>query len=229
MRDDDPAVGQKPAKQTILAPAREGQRAPLRIAMLPAAYTGPEDFVREGFVAAVRERELDIDLIFAAPDLLELSERGVVARLHEELVAPARKVRAALWLGGISLGGYLALCCAEGYGAELSGLCLFAPYLGSHIITGEIARAPGLDVWQPGDLTDDDYERRIWRFVKMGAGGLPIHLGLARDDRFLDRHRLLAAALDPSSIDIIEGSHDWPTWRRLWENFLDARFAYSRS
>jgi len=216
-------------RETILARAREGRRAPVRLVMLAAAYTGPEDFVREGFVAAVRARDLDLDLVFAAPDPLELSERGVVARLYEEFILSARGERVALWLGGISLGGYLALSCAEGYAAELSGLCLFAPYLGSHIVTGEIARAPGLNAWQPGEPDDDDYERRIWRFLKMGASGLPIHLGLARDDRFLDRHRLLAEALDPSSVDIIEGSHDWPTWRRLWENFLDARFTRSRS
>jgi len=36
---------------------------------------------------------------------------------------------------------------------------------------------------------------------------------------------LLAAALPPSSVDIVPGGHDWPTWRALWDRFLDARLA----
>ena len=48
--------------------AREGRDAPTRIVLLPAAYCAPEDFVREGFVAALRARSLDIDLVFASLD-----------------------------------------------------------------------------------------------------------------------------------------------------------------
>ena len=68
----------------------------------------------------------------------------------------------------------------------LAGLCLFAPYLGSHIIISEVAQA-GIRAWRAGDLADDDDERRVWRFLqRREAATLPLHLGLGREDRFLN-------------------------------------------
>lgn len=213
--------------QRIYQPAVEGACAPLEIILLPAAYTGPEDFVRAGFSDAVRARRLNVDVTFAAMEFGHITDRSVVARVHEELLAPALTRGCAVWLGGISLGGYVALCCAAEAPGALAGLCLFAPYLGSHLVTSGIAAA-GLAAWSGTQAAEDDDERRLWRFIQRRAAakdGPPIHLGLGREDRFGPRHRLLAAALDPAEVDIIAGGHDWPTWRRLWENFLDARIA----
>jgi len=213
-------------RHAIFDAARAGHAAPMRLIMLPAAYSGPEDFVRAGFVQAVRERHLAVDLVFAGIELEEVTGGTAVERLHEELILPARAAGCRVWLGGISLGGYLALCCAERHAPELAGLCLFAPYLGSHIVTGEIERARGVAAWEPQEAAHDDDERRVWRFIKtLPTGTLPVHLGLGREDRFRGRHRLLAAALAPQSVDTVPGGHDWPTWRQLWERFLDARLA----
>jgi enterochelin esterase-like enzyme len=210
---------------TIADAAHAGHSAPMRVLMLPAAYSGPEDFMRAGFARAVRQRHLEVDLVFARLELQHLTDRTLLARVRQELLLPARAQGCSIWLGGISLGGYVALCCAERYPQEIDGLCLFAPYLGSHIVTDEIARAEGVHAWRPGEIAADDEERRIWRFIQtLGAGALPIHLGLGGEDRFAPRHRLMAAALAPGSVDIVPGGHDWPTWYRLWENFLDARF-----
>jgi pimeloyl-ACP methyl ester carboxylesterase len=213
-------------KPPIIAAAHAGRTAPTRLVMLPAAYAEPSDFLQHGFVAAVRERALDIDLVFAGFQLQQVIDRSAFTRLHEELILPARTLACALWMGGISLGGYLALCCAERHPGELAGVCLFAPYLGSHLVIAEIERAGDLESWRPEAPADDDDERRVWRFIRtLRAGPLPVHLGLGREDRFASRHRLMAAALSASSVDIVRGGHDWPTWRRLWDRFLDARLA----
>ena len=196
--------------------------------MLPAAYSAPSDFVRHGFVRAVRERSLDVDLVFAEFGLEEMIARSLFGRLREELILPARALGSSVWLGGISLGGYVALCCAERHPQELAGLCLFAPYLGSHLVTAEIERAHGIEGWMPVVREDDD-ERRIWRFIRgLRQAPLPVHLGLGREDRFAGRHRLMAAALPPRNVDTVSGGHDWPTWRKLWDRFLDARLAPAR-
>lgn len=203
--------------------AHRERPAPVHVVLLPAAFSGPEDFVTAGFAQAVRTRGLDIDLTFVALEFGHVTDRSVVARVLEEVIAPLRSPPRVLWLGGISLGGYVALSCAEAEPQGLAGLCLFAPYLGSHIITSEVARA-GIRAWPSADLAEDDDERRLWRFIqRRAAAALPIHLGLGRDDRFLARHQLLAASLDPAEVDTVPGGHDWPTWSRLWENFLDAR------
>ena len=213
--------------RVILEPAETGSLAPTRVLLLPAAYTAPEDFQREGFVTAARDRALPVDLVFVELKLQHLTDRTILRRLRHEVILPARAVGCtSLWLGGISLGGFVALAYAERYPHEIDGLCLFAPYLGNHIITGEIERAQGVHQWTPGELADEDDERRIWRFIKEQRDRpAPLHLGFGREDRFAASHRMMAAALAPESVDIVPGGHEWPAWRRLWENFLDARFA----
>ena len=128
---------------------------------------------------AARERLLPLDLVFIELKLQHLTDRTVLRRLRHELVLPARALGCrSIWLGGISLGGYLAIAYAERYPQEIDGLCLFAPYLGNHIVTGEIERANGVRGWDPGKVADDDDERRIWRFIKehpnrRAAEGIP--------------------------------------------------------
>jgi pimeloyl-ACP methyl ester carboxylesterase len=211
----------------IFEPAHAGRDAPVRLILLPPAYGSPDDFIANGFASAVRERRLDADLVFAALQLQHVDDRSILSRLHEETILPARAAGCTVWLGGISLGAYIALCYAGRWPRGLDGLCLLAPYLGSHIITGEIARAEGIGNWQPGTLAEGDEERRVWRFIKtLRSGVLPVHLGMGSEDRFADRHRLMAAALAPADVDVAPGIHDWTTWHRLWVRFLDRRFAH---
>jgi pimeloyl-ACP methyl ester carboxylesterase len=208
----------------IIEPASAGHAAPMRVVMLPAAFTEPSDFVQNGFARAVAERALDMDLIFAGFRLEHLIDGSIFERLRDESIAPAQAPECRLWLGGISLGAYIALGCARRFEQELAGLCLLAPYLGSHLITGEIERAQGVEGWRAAELGQDDEDRRIWEFIRtLRTRPLAVHLGLGREDRFGPRQRLLAAALPPSSVDIVPGGHDWPTWRALWDRFLDAR------
>jgi len=213
--------------RTILDLDRSDSVAPTRILFLPAAYTRPEDFLQAGFVSAVRDRGLSIDLVFAEPNLQHLADRTLLRRLRHELVLPARALGChSIWICGISLGGFIAIAYAERYANELDGLCLLAPYLGNHIITGEIARAGGVVSWQPGEPEQDDDERRVWRFIKTHQSRpLPLHLGFGNEDRFADSHRLMAAAVRPENVDLVPGGHEWPVWRRLWENFLELHFA----
>ncbi len=217
--------------RALLEPAKDGIVAPTRILLLPAAYSAPEDFQREGFGKAVRARALEVDLVFVELKLQHLTDRTLLRRLRHEIVLPARALGCrSVWLGGISLGGFVAIAYAERYLHEIDGLCLFAPYLGNHIVVGEIARSDGVGGWTPGELADDDDERRIWRFIKeQRSRALPLHLGFGHDDRFSDSHRLMATALAPESVDVVPGGHDWPAWRRLWENFLDSRFPSARA
>jgi pimeloyl-ACP methyl ester carboxylesterase len=216
--------------QSIVHLADPGRSAPALIVMLPPAYSGPEDFVRAGFVAAARERRLEIDLVFAPLGLRHVADRTLLTELWQEVLSPARVQGRAVWLGGISFGAYLALACAERHPGDLAGLCVLAPWLGTHLVTGEIARAREVHDWLAGEAAEDDEERRVWRFIqRQGSGALPIHLGMGREDRFAERHRLMAAALEPDSLDVVPGGHDWPTWKRLWERFLDRRLTKSRS
>ena len=212
--------------RTLFEPAQAGITADTRILFLPAAYTDPEDFVRAGFVSAVRDRELPLDLVFAELNLQHLTDRTILRRVRHELVLPARALGCrSIWLCGISLGGFIGLSFAERYASEIDGLCLLAPYLGNHMIVGEIERAHGIAAWDPGDPAPDDDERRLWRFIKSEPGGrVAIRLGYGREDRFANGQRMLADALHPSQVQVIPGGHEWPVWSQLWADFLDSQF-----
>jgi pimeloyl-ACP methyl ester carboxylesterase len=193
---------------------------------LPGAYHGARDFVAHGFPEAVRTRRLGVDLLFVDLELAHVGDRSAVQKLRDEVVSPARAEGVSVWFGGISLGGLIALSYAASYPDELDGLCLLAPYLGNRMLTGEIARAPGLEEWQPGELAETDEERRIWRYIKTrSAASRPLYLGYGKGDRFSAAHELLAATLPADAVDVVAGGHEWLTWVRLWENYLDSRFA----
>jgi pimeloyl-ACP methyl ester carboxylesterase len=192
---------------------------------LPGAFHGALDFLAAGFAEAVRTRRAALDLTLVDLELEHVGDRSALQRLRSDIVLPARAAGVSIWLGGISLGGLLALDYAASYPDELDGLCLLAPYLGNRILTAEIAQAPGLASWQPGELAETDEERRIWRYIKSRrADSRPLYLGFGQGDRFSAAHELLAATLPTDSVDVIAGGHDWSTWVRLWENFLDSRF-----
>ena len=212
----------------LVIKAHPGTPAPVRIALMPGAYQHPEEFEREGFAAAVQARGLSIDLEFIAIDLKHVLDRSVLDALRREVIAPARQAGCReIWLGGTSLGAYLALVYAEQWLEDLDGLCLFAPYLGNRAVTGEVAKAGGVRVWRPAAIEPDDEERRVWILIqRLSSVRLRVHLGLGRQDRFGHGHELLADALPADATDIVDGGHDWPTWRRLWGLFLD-RFASS--
>ena len=201
----------------------------MRMAWLPGAYHAAQDFEAAGFTDAVRSRRTALDLIFLDLELAHVTDRSVLEQLRADIVAPARAAGVSVWLGGISFGGLLALDYAASYPGEIDGLCLLAPYLGNRLLIGEISQAPGLEAWQPGALAKTDEEHRIWGYVKnRGRHSAALHLGYGREDRFAPAHALLAAALlaaalPADSVDVIDGAHDWPTWSRLWENFLDSR------
>jgi pimeloyl-ACP methyl ester carboxylesterase len=210
---------------SLFVPAGAAGVSAVRMIWLPGAYQSAQDFLTAGFAAAVHGRQTALDLQFVDMEFAYLGDRAALERLRSDIVQPARSAGISIWLGGISLGGLTALDYTASYPNEIDGLCLLAPYLGNRILTSEIARAPGLQAWQPGELAQSDEERRIWRYIKSrNADSRPLYLGFGRSDRFCAAHELLAATLPPESVDVIDGGHDWPTWFRLWENFVSSRF-----
>lgn len=206
----------------------QGRRAQSLAILLPGALQQPEDFVRSGFVEAVRKRDLSLDLSLVDSEIHFIGETAdgtALQRIHDSVILPARLAKyQEIWLVGISIGGFMAIDYADQHPGSVNGLCLLAPYPGNRMITGEITAAGGLRQWHPDSIDDDDAERRVWRWLKThreNAAGVQIHLGYGLDDRFAPGHRLMAEVLAPDCVDTAAGGHDWPVWQRLWENFLD--------
>ncbi len=186
------------------------------LVLLPGAYMTPEDFLAGG-VDAAPDR---FDLALPALDLAVISGGKALAAVHAEILTPARVAGyRQLWLGGISLGGLLALAyVADGLG-PVDGLCLLAPYPGSRITQAAIAAGGGPRVWQPTSEQLADPEFRVWAWLTQRPAHLPIFCGYGGEDRFADGMATLAATLGVAPA-VRPGGHDWPAWTALWRDFL---------
>jgi hypothetical protein len=202
--------------RSILLPASAQARAPVQIICLPGAYHNAQSFLDEGFAAAVAKRGTDLDLRFVDLEMRHLQDQEPLLQLRSEAILPARAAGVSTWLAGISLGGLVALDYASAHPGEIDGLCLLAPYLGNRMLIDEIAA---------GRLAEFDAEHRIWRYIKTEMVAVPVFLGYGREDRFSRAHDLMAATMPAGSADVIAGGHEWGTWLKLWERFLDLHFA----
>lgn len=191
------------------------------LVLLPGAYMQPEDFVAAGFFAAVAARKLSLDLCAPALDLTAISVGETLPELQRQILEPARRAYRRVWLGGISLGGLLALCQAIDRPATVDGLCLLAPYPGSRLTAKAIAEAGGLEAWQASPTQLADPEFRVWRWLQAPPAALPVFVGYGSDDRFADGMQRLAERFPARSRHTIPGGHDWPAWQLLWQHFLD--------
>lgn len=200
------------------------RRAQALAILLPGALQRPEDLVQAGFVDAVRTRGLSMDLALAdlQPGYVgEAGDGASLSCLHDAVVQPARHAYSQIWLAGISIGGFIALAYADRFPGCVDGLCLLAPYPGSRVLANEIEAAGGLEPWAAVDA-GDDAERRVWRWLRSCRGtGLQMYFGYGRQDRFSCGQRKMAVALPGDCVDVVEGAHDWPAWKQLWDNFLD--------
>jgi pimeloyl-ACP methyl ester carboxylesterase len=192
------------------------------IVLLPAARQRLEEFIDAGFDRALHACGAAFELLLVDPEQAHLNDRSWMSRLRDEIVLPMRATGRPIWLGGISLGAFMALRFAAATPQPMDGLCLIAPYLGSRIVAADIARHADLASWTPGELSEEDDERLVWRYVRGLRTPPPrLFLGLGREDRFADTQQLLARSLPPACCLRLDGGHEWPVWRRLWENFLE--------
>ena len=198
----------------------------IMLVMLPGAKARPQDLVQYGFVRALRERSLPIDVVAVEAHLGYYLERSLSEHLTHDIIAPARaRNYQRIWLMGISLGGMGALIYAREHPADIEGVILLAPFLGARGTIAEVVRAGGLARWQPGAIKPDDDERRLLAWIKAyqpAAAALPkIYLGYGTDDRFAAASKMLAERLPAAQVVTIPGGHDWATWIHLWQHLLD--------
>lgn len=207
------------------APSHSADR--IMLVMLPGAKARPQDLVAHGFVRALRERDLAVDVVAVDAHLGYYLDGSFSARLRDDVIAPALAGNCRrIWLMGISLGGMGSLTYAHEHPAQIEGVILLAPFLGLRGTIAEVVSAGGLAHWHPGTLKADDDERHLLAWVKTfnpaaAAASPAIYLGYGTEDRFAAASRLLAARLPVSRVTTGVGGHDWPTWLDLWQRLLD--------
>lgn len=208
----------------LLDSAHSDHKASTLMLLLPGATYLPEDFISQGFVQAVRERGLAIDLMLVELPFEQIADLTALHALHCDLIQPLASQYSTIWLAGISIGGYIAMAYARRYPGQVHGLLLMAPYPGNRMTTGEIVSAGGLHAWQPAAIADDDLERGNWHWLKH-AQDVEIYLAYGTEDRFADGIALMEQVIPATQVDKIAGDHTWPVWQQLWSNFLNQQQA----
>jgi pimeloyl-ACP methyl ester carboxylesterase len=108
------------------------QRSGTLLVLLPPSLSSIDDFYSQGFVDAVRQRHLPVDLLLADVTAQHVIDGTVVAALHTGVLQPARaNGYRSVWLAGISMGAFSALYYAAHHADHLAGLYLLAPYPGT--------------------------------------------------------------------------------------------------
>lgn len=189
--------------------------------MLPGAAMRPEEIFEAGCADAIARRGLPMDLLSVAIDDLGLDDLGTWDALQGGVLTPARERGARVWLGGISLGGMVAMAHVAARAGAVDGLCLLAPYAGSRPSLNVIERAGGIDRWQPTAQDLQDPELRVWQWLQRPPANMPVFVGHGTEDRFAARIQQVASRFPAASRHTVAGAHDWSAWLPLWERFLD--------
>lgn len=209
-----------------VAPSVAGER--ILLLMLPGAKNTPQQLVDHGFIRALRERELPVDVLVLDAHVDLYLERKLVERLlHDTLDEVHAHGYRRICLLGISLGGTGAMLCATERTTEIESVFLLAPFLGTRGIVAEVAAAGGLQQWQAGEIDSRDHERALLERLKLASftsGQFPtVYLGYGDTDRYRAASILLSERLPQHHVTVMSGGHDWETWVALWHAMLEKR------
>jgi pimeloyl-ACP methyl ester carboxylesterase len=187
----------------------------------------PEEYESEGFIPALRKAGLPVDAVAVDAHLGHYLHRTLPDRLLYDVLLPARaQGYAKIWLVGISMGGVGALLYAQLHPDTVDGLILIAPFLGEAEVIDEIEAAGGPRKWRPPqDMTDKQWQRRLWAWLKRqaapGPSPLPaVTLCYGTEDRMTRAGDLLSSLLPRERVHRVPGGHKWAPWRALWELVL---------
>lgn len=196
------------------------------IIFLPGITDDAEDFRTHGFVSAVQQRQLAVDMLAVSSITGYFFNNSLVERLESDVILPAkRRGYKRIWLVGISLGGLAALVYSNNRPQDIAGMLVLAPFLGKPELIEELSNAGGLKTWRPSLNKQNDRMRNLWLWLKdylRGDSDRPLlYIGYGDKDKFAKANALLADILPKQQIFVINGRHNWATWKRLWHNVLD--------
>jgi pimeloyl-ACP methyl ester carboxylesterase len=208
--------------RTLIHRAEGPDGTAVLLALLSGSFSEPEDFVREGFPAAVRDHGIDAEIVMAEVRAAWFADGSVVRRIREAVVLPAQaRGRSRIWLAGISLGALAALSYAARHEDDIEGIVLISPYPATRDVLREMDDAGGLGQWHPVIPPEGDLEREAWLWLAASRDGHPpVHCYFSSGDRFAPGQRRMAEAVAPERVREMPGGHDWSAWRALWAEFL---------
>lgn len=211
----------EPIPSTLVPAPQTAASHPLVI-VLPGRYDSLRDLEHLGIAQAVQKSwpVADVLLVGATPPYYQ--DGGLVRRLHDQFIEPARaKGYNQIWLTGASQGGMGSLFYEYVHPGAVTGLVLYAPYMGEAKLIDRITSAGGPAKWQPpmpkpAAMNPDNFRVEIWRLVhdwNTNPGRTDsVWLACGEEDDFLPAARQIATTLPAGHFVELPGGHDWQTW-----------------
>lgn len=202
--------------------AARSPAAPTRmVIVLPGRGDNLDGLRATGIAKAIQDGMPEAEVVLVELTMPYYIEGRSVQRLHEEVVAPARKrgIR-DIYLVGASMGGMGTLLYEREYPGQMKAIVLMAPYMGDGKIIGEIKAAGGLAQWRPGPLPakvdGDNVAREEWRLVQSWLGNAArardVWLICGDQDSFYPAALMIAPLLPAQNTLSRAGSHAWRVW-----------------
>ena len=207
------------AFETIAAPKPAAERT--AIIVLPGFGVDANEMKERGVAKTIQEAWPEADVVLVSATFDYYREGKLADRLHEEVVAPVQRAGyKRIWLAGASLGGMGALLYEQQHPRTVTGIVLFAPFLGDRSLMQEIDKAGGPRAWNPGELSDEltseNYQRLVWKMVKGWAEhpqeARRVWLACGVEDGLMRSARLMATALPQDRFVELPGGHTWAAW-----------------
>ncbi|HUP91348.1 MAG TPA: alpha/beta hydrolase-fold protein [Solimonas sp.] len=210
----------RPIPAITLAP-RDAAAPRMLVVVLPGIADDLGTLQQAHIAEAIQQAQPGAEVTLTAATFRYYLRRNLIARLHDEIVRPARtRGIQRIWFVGASMGGLGTLLFERAYPGELDGLVLLAPLTGRRGLRDSIIAAGGLARWQPGAPRPawhpDKDPVEVWRMVR-GWGSDPararrVWLVCGTADKFLPAARLIAPMLPAGHAVEVPGGHSWSVW-----------------
>lgn len=212
-----PRPAPSPVKVQAHAPAGDPDEL---MVLLPGRHSLPREFEREGFINILRDARPSAQLVVPDLHIGYYRNRSMAGRLHDDIIAPARKAGVRrITLVGISMGGLGAMLYELEHPGNVDELILLSPFLGDESVITDIGAQGGLHGWKPEGKDPDRFSRKLWLGIRerwLTRKDRPdLRLGCGEADRLAAASRLASTELKPSEAVWLPGDHDWQTWNAL--------------
>ena len=213
--------------ETLVVPGAGTEPAADAVIVLPGFGADAEKLKEHHVDEAIHRSWPQADVVLVSATFAYYAHNVFLPHFEQDVMAPALQRYRRIWLAGASVGGMGAILYEREHPGLVSGLILFAPWLGSKD-TLEAVRAAGVQHWDPGPKPEHvdgkNFENEMWREIRDWsldpAEAKRVWLVCGDKDKFLEADRMLAAALPDQHYLEVPGGHTYDTWLSAAEEII---------
>ena len=199
------------------------------IMFLPGRGDEMSAFESAGFINSLHQSNRVADSIVIDAHMGYFLDGSLPKRIYFDILLPFHKIGYKRFIiVGVSLGGYGALWINHEYNNLISGVVLFAPYLGREPLIEKIDSYGAIHLWRSQLDHQPEPDEQVWLWVDdLSDGGRRqidrAMLAVGERDKFSEAAELLSRSIPDSQVFKNDDGHNWTTWHSLWVEILKSQ------